>query len=282
MKPSITPMERVQLARLPKRPNAYYYINALFTDFYMLKGDRLSKEDSSIIGGIARFHGMPVTILAHRKGETLEENLAYNFGMSLPSGYRKIQRLAKQAEKFGRPIITFIDTPGAYPGIEAEMQGQGEAIAQCLSLFSDLKVPVISIIIGEGGSGGALALGLSNYMIMLENAVYSILSPEGFASILWKDSTKKEEAAAIMKLTSYDLKSLGIIDAIIDEGATSAIDTPEHVVTQLDTLLTTQLDSLGKLHYSELTRLRYDKFRVMGNTTMDTSALHKGAENAKS
>ncbi len=282
MKPSITPMERVQLARLPKRPNAYYYINALFTEFYLLKGDRLSKEDSSIIGGIARFHGMPVTILAHRKGETLEENLAYNFGMSLPSGYRKIQRLAKQAEKFGRPIITFIDTPGAYPGIEAEMQGQGEAIAQCLSLFSDLKVPVISIIIGEGGSGGALALGLSNYMIMLEHAVYSILSPEGFASILWKDATKKEEAASIMKLTSYDLKSLGIIDAIVDEGTTSAIDEPDHVVRQLDTLLATQLAALGKLHYSELTRLRYEKFRVMGNTTTETVTLCKGAENAKS
>ncbi len=264
MNQSITPMEHVNLARLPKRPNAMYYIETLFTDFFPLKGDRLSNEDASMIGGIARFSNIPVTILANRKGETLEENLTYNFGMSLPSGYRKIQRLAKQAEKFNRPIITFIDTPGAYPGVEAEMQGQGEAIAQCLTLFSDLKVPVISIIIGEGGSGGALALGVCNHLIMLEHSVYSILSPAGFASILWKDASRKEDAANIMKLTSYDLLELGIADSIIPEGSGSAIDNPEYVVEQLREILTTQLSTLQTLEPTALTKQRYDKFRTIG------------------
>ncbi|MFI3199999.1 MAG: acetyl-CoA carboxylase carboxyltransferase subunit alpha [Eubacteriales bacterium] len=264
MKQNISPMEHVNLARLPKRPNAMYYIEALFTDFFPLKGDRLSKEDTSMIGGIARFSNIPVTVLANRKGETLEENLTYNFGMSLPSGYRKIQRLAKQAEKFNRPIITFIDTPGAYPGIEAEMQGQGEAIAQCLTLFSDLKVPVISIIIGEGGSGGALALGICDHLIMLEHSIYSILSPEGFASILWKDTSRKEEAANIMKLTSHDLLELGITDTIIDEGDGSAIDNPKYVVAQLKDILTKQLSTLQALDPTSLTKQRYDKFRTLG------------------
>lgn len=266
MNQSITPMERVNLARLPKRPNAMYYIESLFTDFFPLKGDRLSNEDASVIGGIARFSNIPITVLANRKGETLEENIAYNFGMSLPSGYRKIQRLAKQAEKFHRPIITLIDTPGAYPGIEAEMQGQGEAIAQCLSLFSDLKVPVISIIIGEGGSGGALALGVCDHLIMLEHSVYSILSPEGFASILWKDAARKEEAANLMKLTSYDLLELGVADTIINEGTGSVIDNPEYVVTQLREILTTQLTALQGLESTTLTKQRYDKFRTLSTT----------------
>ncbi|MFI3176054.1 MAG: acetyl-CoA carboxylase carboxyltransferase subunit alpha [Eubacteriales bacterium] len=267
MNQQLTPMERVTLARLPQRPNAMYYIDALLTDFYPLKGDRLSKEDASVIGGIGRFHEIPVTVLANRKGATLEDNLTYNFGMSLPSGYRKVMRLAKQAEKFNRPIITFIDTPGAYPGIEAEMQGQGEAIAQCLALFSDLTVPVISIIIGEGGSGGALALGVSDHMIMLEHAIYSILSPEGFASILWKDASRKEEAAKIMKLTSYDLEQLGVVDTIIAEGEGSVIDHPDYVVGQLDTILQQQLMLLQPLEPSVLIHQRYQKFRKLGTIT---------------
>ena len=179
-----TPEEKVKIARDPGRPGTADFISALFTDFFEQRGDRQCREDGSILGGIARFHGRPVTVIGHRKGKNLEENLKCNFGMPGPEGYRKAQRLMRQAEKFGRPIITFVDTPGAYPGKEAEERGQGEAIAQCLALMSSLTVPVISIITGEGGSGGALALAVANRVLMLEHAVYSVLSPEGFASIL--------------------------------------------------------------------------------------------------
>ena len=195
----LTAEDRVFLARHPERPHIDETINALFTDFFEQCGDRQCREDSAILGGIARFHGMPVTVIGHRKGSTLEENMACNFGMPGPEGYRKALRLMKQAEKFGRPIITFIDTPGAYPGKEAEERGQGEAIARNLMEMSGLTVPVIAVVTGEGSSGGALALGVANHILMLENAVYSVLSPEGFASILWKDSSRSGEACEIMK-----------------------------------------------------------------------------------
>ncbi|MCI7705224.1 MAG: acetyl-CoA carboxylase carboxyl transferase subunit alpha, partial [Clostridiales bacterium] len=196
----LTPEQKVLMARYPKRPKIGQYLSALFTDFFVQRGDRQCREDRSILGGIALFHGRPVTVLGHLKGSNLEENLACNFGMPGPEGYRKALRLMKQAEKFGRPVITFIDTPGAYPGMEAEERGQGEAIARNLAEMSRLRVPVISIVTGEGSSGGALALGLADRILMLENAYYSVVTPEGCASILWKDPKKRDEACMALKL----------------------------------------------------------------------------------
>ena len=217
MSEPLTAAQRVAIARHPQRPNITDYIQALFTDFFEQKGDRLCGEDAAILGGVALYHGRPVTVIGTRKGKTLEENLKCNFGMPNPEGYRKALRLMRQAEKFRRPILTFIDTSGAYPGLEAEAHGQGEAIARNLYEMSRLTVPVIALITGEGNSGGALALGVANRVLMLENSVYAILSPEGFASILWKDSAGHEEACELMKLTAPDLLELGVIDGIIPE-----------------------------------------------------------------
>ena len=214
---SLTPEDRVFLARRPDRPHIGEIIDNLFTDFFEQCGDRQCKEDAAILCGIARFHGMPVTVLGHRKGTTLEENLRCNFGMPGPEGYRKALRVMKQAEKFKRPVITFVNTSGAFCGMEAEERGQGEAIARNLYEMSGLKVPVLCIMIGEGGSGGALALSVGNEVWMLENATYSILSPEGFASILWKDGRRAKEASGVMKITAQDLKALGVIEEIIPE-----------------------------------------------------------------
>ena len=211
----ITAWDRVTLAREIERPKALDYIENIFDDFMELHGDRNFGDDKSIIGGIAYLDAMPVTIIGEQKGKNARENIERNFGMPNPEGYRKALRLMKQAEKFGRPIITFIDTPGAYPGIGAEERGQGEAIARNMLEMSQLKVPIICIVIGEGSSGGALAIAVGDRIIMLENAVYSILSPEGFASILYKDASKAKEAAENMKITAKDLKNLNIIDKII-------------------------------------------------------------------
>ena len=260
-----TAEQRVALARHAGRPNAADYINRLFTDFFECHGDRLCREDPSILGGVALYQGRPVTVLGHRKGKNLNENIACNFGMPSPEGYRKAQRLMRQAEKFGRPVITFIDTPGAYPGLEAEARGQGEAIASTLALMSALTVPTLAVVTGEGGSGGALALGVANTVLMLENAVYSVLSPEGFASILWKDASRSGEAAAIMKLTAYDLLSLGIADEIIPEPEGGAHTDPEAVYAALDRALSTHLARLFKLR--DCAEHRYRKFRAMGNFT---------------
>ena len=194
----LTPEQKVLMARYPRRPKINHYIEALFTDFFVQRGDRQCREDTSILGGIALFHGRPVTVIGHKKGATIEENMACNFGMPGPEGYRKALRMMKQAEKFGRPVITFIDTPGAYPGIVAEERGQGEAIARNLMEMSRLRVPVIAIVTGEGSSGGALALGVADRVLMLENAYYSVVSPEGCASILWKDPKKRDEACAAL------------------------------------------------------------------------------------
>lgn len=259
----LSPFEKVMLARHPKRPKIENYIDALFTDFLEQKGDRLGTEDRSIYGGIALFHGKAVTVLGHHKGKNLEENIRYQFGMPGPEGYRKALRMMKQAEKFGRPVITFIDTPGAYPGLNAEAYGQSQAIAANLAAMSMLQVPVISIITGEGSSGGALAVGVANEVYMLEHAVYSILSPEGFASILWSDAGRKEEASRLMKLTAQDLKPLGIIDDIIPEPEGGAHIHPELVYTQLDALLTSSLKSYQGKKGREIAKLRKQKFRTM-------------------
>ncbi len=261
---STSPAKRVELARAPERPNADYWIETLFHGFMEMHGDRLDADDASIKGGVAYFHDVPVTVIAQCKGKTLEDNIRYNFGMPNPQGYRKAQRLARQAEKFGRPIITIVDTPGAYPGIEAEAKGQGEAIARSIELFSTLKVPVIALFVGEGGSGGALALGVANSIIMLENAIYSILSPEGFASILWKDSSRSREAAGVMKLTSYDIMQFGIADKIIYEGSEPLKMPCPDIVSKIDDALADEIVRLAVMEPDEVVAHRFEKFRSIG------------------
>ena len=233
MKDGISAWDRVLLARKSDRPKALDYIKYIFDEFMELHGDRLYSDDKAIVGGIAYLDDMPVTVIGEQKGKSTKENMERNFGMPEPEGYRKSLRLMKQAEKFGRPIVTFIDTPGAYPGMGAEERGQGEAIARSMMEMSRLKVPIIAVVIGEGSSGGALAICVSDKIIMLENAIYSILSPEGFASILYKDSSKSKEAAEHMKLTSYDLKKLNIIDEIIKEPKNGAQEDFEKVAESL-------------------------------------------------
>jgi acetyl-CoA carboxylase carboxyl transferase subunit alpha len=256
--------DRVLLARHPKRPKSIDYINAIFTDFIEFHGDRAFADDRSIIGGIGFLNQVPVTIIAQQKGNNLDENLMRNFAMPHPEGYRKALRLMQQAEKFNRPIITFIDTPGAYPGIGAEERGQGEAIAKNLYEMAGFTVPIISIVIGEGGSGGALALGVANKVIMLENSIYSILSPEGFASILWKDASKASEAASIMKLTSYDLYDFGIIDDIIKEPIGGAHYNPNQVFLNTKTAIIDSLVQIRTLQPLDIKQHRIDKFRKIG------------------
>lgn len=253
--------DRVYLARHPKRPHIDDFIEHLFTDFFEQKGDHLYDEDASIYGGIARYKGMPVTVLGHRKGRTMEENIRYNFGMPRPEGYRKALRLMEQAEKFGRPIITFIDTPGAYPGMEAEEHGQAEAIARNLAAMSSLHVPVIAVVTGEGNSGGALAISVANQILMLENAVYSVLSPEGFASILWKDAGRHEEACEVMKLTARDLREAGVADHLIPEPLGGAQTDPERLYASLDIVLEKSLNDLLKLSPEEVRKQRQEKYR---------------------
>ena len=253
--------DRVYLARHPKRPHIDDFIEHLFTDFFEQKGDHLYDEDASIYGGIARYKGMPVTVLGHRKGRTMEENIRYNFGMPRPEGYRKALRLMEQAEKFGRPIITFVDTPGAYPGMEAEEHGQGEAIARNLAAMSSLHVPVIAVVTGEGNSGGALAISVANQILMLENAVYSVLSPEGFASILWKDAGRHEEACEVMKLTARDLREAGVADHLLPEPLGGAQTDPERLYASLDIVLEKSLNDLLKLSPEEVRKQRQEKYR---------------------
>ena len=260
----LTAYDRVTIARHPQRPNTADYIQALFSDFFELRGDRLGREDPAVLGGIARFHGQSVTVIGTRKGKTLEENLKGNFGMPNPEGYRKALRLMKQAEKFRRPIITFIDTAGAYPGIQAEEHGQGEAIARNLYEMSRLTVPVIAVITGEGNSGGALALALANRVLMLENAVYAILSPEGFSSILWKDSSRSQEACGLMKMTAPELKALGVIDQVIAEPAGGAHLAPEIVFREVEQSIARHLAQLNGLRGTAIAADRYQKFRSMG------------------
>ena len=262
-KKELTAYDRVHLARDTKRPKVVDFITALFDEFVELKGDRLGKEDSAILGGVALFRNIPVTVIGHKKGKTLEENMACNFGMPGPEGYRKALRLMKQAEKFNRPIITFVDTPGAYPGIKAEENGQAIAIADSIAKMSALKVPVITVITGEGSSGGALAISVANSIIMLENAVYSILSPEGFASILWKDSSKSAKACDLMKITAKDLKNYELIDEIIPEPEGGMQTNPLEVYDTLDKMLCKELRKYGKMSSDAIVKSRYQKFRKM-------------------
>lgn len=261
----LTAAQRVAIARQPGRPGIAEFVQHMFGDFFEQHGDRSMTDDPSIMGGIARFHGRPITVIGNRKGSTIEERIACNFGMASPEGYRKAQRIMKAAEKFGRPIVTFVDTSGAYPGLEAEEHGQGEAIARSIVLMSSLTVPIVSVICGEGGSGGALALAVGNRVLMLENAVYSVLSPEGFASILWKDSSRSEEACEVMKLTADDLLELGVVDGIVPEPAGGAHENPAALYQVLDTAISHELAALEKMSPSALVEDRYRKFREMGS-----------------
>lgn len=262
-KMNMTAWQRVELSRRKDRPVGSDYIDALFTDFIEFHGDRYFADDKAIIGGVARFHGMPVTVIAQAKGRNTKENIERNFGMPQPEGYRKALRLMKQAEKFRRPVICLVDTPGAFCGLEAEERGQGEAIARNIYEMSGLKVPVVSIIIGEGGSGGALAMATSDEVWMLENSIYSILSPEGFASILWKDSSKAKEAAEVMKLTAENLKAQGIVERVFAEPEAYTVQNMESVIVQMDEAIEEFLMRYGSLSEQELIRHRYERFRNM-------------------
>lgn len=257
------PWERVQVSRRADRPTGSDYIGALFTDFTECCGDRLCANDQAVIGGIGRFHGLPVTVIAQAKGTNTKENIMRNFGMTSPEGYRKALRLMKQAEKFGRPVLCFVDTPGAFCGIEAEERGQGEAIARNLYEMSELSVPILSMIIGEGGSGGALALAVADEVWMLENAVYSILSPEGFASILWKDSKKAKEAARVMRLTADHLQEMKIVEKVFPEPSSYTRETMKPVIYSLEKEIEVFLRKYGAMTPDELAEHRYMRFRKM-------------------
>lgn len=261
---NMKPWDRVQIARHPGRPTTLEYISLLFTDFFECHGDRSFGDDEAIVGGIAKFHGYPITVIGHQRGKDTKENIRRNFGMPHPEGYRKALRLMKQAEKFGRPIVCFIDTKGAYPGKAAEERGQSEAIARNLFEMAGLKVPVISIVIGEGGSGGALALGVGNYIHMLENSTYSVISPEGAAAILWKDSALAKKAAETMKITAPDLKRLGIIDEIIPEVKGGAHKDLAWQAKAMDKILKKSLLELLAFDEQGLIDQRYEKYKRIG------------------
>lgn len=260
----LTAWDRVTIARNAKRPTALDYINIIFDDFLELHGDRLYSDDGAMVCGLANIEKQNFTIIAEQKGRNTKENIKRNFGMPNPESYRKAIRLMKQAEKFNRPIITFIDTKGAYPGIEAEQRGQGEAIAKSMMEMANLKTPIICIVIGEGSSGGALAIGVGDRVIMLENAVYSVLSPEGFSSILWKDAKKVKEAAEKMKMTAKDLKKLKVIDKMIEEPEGGAQKDVESVAENLKKVILAETKKLSKKSKEELVQERYQKFRNMG------------------
>ena len=262
-KMNMTAWQRVELSRRKDRPVGSDYIDALFTDFVEFHGDRYFADDKAIIGGVARFHDTPVTVIAQAKGRNTKENIERNFGMPQPEGYRKALRLMKQAEKFSRPVICLVDTPGAFCGLEAEERGQGEAIARNIYEMSGLRVPVVSIIIGEGGSGGALAMATSDEVWMLENSIYSILSPEGFASILWKDSSKAKEAAEVMKLTAENLKAQGIVERVFAEPEEYIVQNMDVVIMQMDEAIEEFLMKYKSLSEQELIEHRYERFRNM-------------------
>jgi acetyl-CoA carboxylase carboxyl transferase subunit alpha len=260
----LTAWQRAQLARHPRRPHTLDFFRLLFPDFVELHGDRVFGDDAAIVGGLAAFEGEPVVALGHQKGRDTRENLARNFGMPHPEGYRKALRLMRLGEKFGRPVITFIDTTGAYPGLGAEERGQAEAIATNLREMAGLRVPVISVVTGEGGSGGALAIGVANRVLMLEHAVYSVISPEGCAAILWGDAAKAPEAAHILRPTAVDLERLGVIDAIVPEPVGGAHRDWEATAENVRVALREQLRQLKGLTADELVRERHDRFRRLG------------------
>jgi acetyl-CoA carboxylase carboxyl transferase subunit alpha len=266
---SLSPWQRVMIARHPQRPYTLDYIKALCTDFIELHGDRTFSDDAALIGGLAFFEGRPVVVLGHQKGRTVQESMRRNFGMPHPEGYRKALRFMKLAEKFKRPLLCFIDTPGAYPGIGAEERGQARAIALNLMEMAALKTPILCIVIGEGGSGGALAIGIGDRLLMCENAWYSVISPEGCAAILFRDAARAPEAAVALKLTAPELKSLGIVDEVIPEGQGGLHRDPAPAFEAVRAALLKNLDQLQALSTEQLLGSRYQKFRSLG-TWRDT------------
>ncbi|WP_251359489.1 acetyl-CoA carboxylase carboxyl transferase subunit alpha [Kangiella sp. TOML190] len=265
----LTPWQVAQLARHPQRPYTRDYIQNVFTDFNELAGDRAFADDASIVGGMARLDGEPVVVIGHQKGRDTKEKIKHNFGMSRPEGYRKAKRLMELAERFELPIFTFIDTPGAFPGVGAEERGQSEAIARNLKVMARLKVPIIATVIGEGGSGGALAIGVGDRVNMLQYSTYSVISPEGCASILWKSAEKAEEAASAMGITADRIKSLGLIDNIVDEPKGGAHRDYQEMAANLKQRLIDDLNYLKTLDEDTLLNSRYDKFMAIGTVTED-------------
>jgi acetyl-CoA carboxylase carboxyl transferase subunit alpha len=262
---NLKPWNRVQMARHPERPTTLDYIEKLFTDFIEFHGDRLYADDAAIVSGIAYYKDKPITVVGHQRGKDTKENIRRNFGMPHPEGYRKALRHMKQADKFSRPIICFIDTKGAYPGKAAEERGQSEAIARNLMEMAGLRVPVVCIVIGEGGSGGALALGVGDHIHMLENATYSVISPEGAAALLWKDSGQAQRAAETMKITAYDLKELQVIDRIIPEPRGGAHRDLEEQAAHIDHVLSQSLEKLSAYSADELLEKRWEKYKQIGD-----------------
>ena len=261
----LTPWHKLQVARHPERPHFLDYVKTLFQDFEPLSGDRLFKEDPALLCGFATFDGKSLMIMGHEKGKNTEDRIKHNFGMAKPEGYRKAIRLMKLAEKFNLPIITFVDTPGAYPGVGAEQRGQSEAIARCIEVSLNLKTPTISIIIGEGGSGGAVAIATTNKVLMLEHSIYTVISPEGCASILWKDTKYAEEAASSMKITAQDLKELNIIDSIILEPTGGAHRNPSQTIENVGNAIRSTLKQVTSLDKNELFNQRKNKYLMTIN-----------------
>ncbi|TES85830.1 acetyl-CoA carboxylase carboxyltransferase subunit alpha [Candidatus Aerophobetes bacterium] len=261
----LTPWQKVQLARHPNRPKCLTLVELMFDEFLLLHGDRVYSDDQAVVGGLARIEERKIVFAGHQKGESVKENLLRNFGMAHPEGYRKARRLMKLADKFHRPFLSLIDTPGAYPGIEAEERGQAQAIAANLEVMSQLKVPILVIIVGEGGSGGALGIGLGDRTLLLENAIYSVISPEGCAAILWKSQEKVEEAAENLKLTAQDLLKIGLIDGIIPEPRGGAHRDPEKTAANIKESIMKNLDELTDMPPEELIKTRYEKYRRIGN-----------------
>jgi acetyl-CoA carboxylase carboxyl transferase subunit alpha len=260
----LTPWQKTLVARNPQRPYTLDYVAALFSDWTELHGDRRFGDDPALVCGFARFHGQAIVVIGHQKGRDTRQKIYRNFGMPKPEGYRKALRIMKLAEQFGRPVLTFVDTPGAYPGLDAEERGQAEAIAFNLLEMASLKTPVIVTVTGEGGSGGALAIAVGDRVNMLEHSVYSVISPEGCASILWRDPGRAEQAAAAMKMTPNDLRALGIIDTIVPEPAGGGHANPEELTRSVGAMLAEQLADLGQIPLSDLLEQRYQKFRRMG------------------
>ena len=264
---TLTPWQRTQLSRHPSRPFTLDYVRELFTEWTELHGDRAGHDDAALVCGMARFEGRAVAVIGHQKGRNTRENIQRNFGMARPEGYRKALRIMKLAHDFGLPIVSFVDTPGAYPGIDAEERGQAEAIARNILEMSRLEVPIITIVIGEGGSGGALAVAVANRVLMLQNAIYSVISPEGCAAILWRARAEGPRAAAALRITAGDCLQLGVIDEVIPEPFGGAHRHPEAVVTAVRSCLRRHLDELSGLNGQQLTDDRYDRFRAMGAMT---------------
>ena len=261
---TLTPAQRLQLARHPRRPSTLDYVQAISDEWIELHGDRGGYDDPALVGGVARIDGRPVVVVGHQKGRDTKDNVARNFGMAFPGGYRKALRLMNHANKFGMPILTFIDTPGAWSGVEAEKLGQGEAIAYNLRAMFGLEVPIICTVIGEGGSGGALGIGVADRLLMLEHSVYTVASPEACAAILWKDAQKSDRAAAALKITSSDLKELNLIDEIVPEPSSGAHANPVEAAAKLKAAISNNLEQLRQLSARERQQLRYEKFRNMG------------------